>query len=71
LGPQCPDVLSRKEGSGGGMKLIPYIHLVPRLRMSGPVPLFHPYALMAWAGTSPVMMMMMMMMMMMIVIDEI
>jgi len=47
-------------GSGGVVKLTPYIHLVPRLRMSGAM--FHPYALMAWAGTSPMTMMMMMMM---------
>jgi hypothetical protein len=38
--------------------------------MSGAIHLFHPYALMAWAGTTP-MMMMMMMMMIIIIIDEI
>jgi hypothetical protein len=53
------DVPSRKGGSGGGVKLTPYIHLVPRLRMSGDIPLFHPYALVAWAGTSTMIMMIM------------
>jgi hypothetical protein len=34
------------------MKLNTYIHLVPRLRMSGAVPLLPLFALMAWIGTT-------------------
>jgi hypothetical protein len=43
-------VLSLAEGQG--MKLITYLHLVPRLRVSEAIPLFPDYAFIAWAGTN-------------------
>jgi hypothetical protein len=35
-----------------GLKLTTYLHLVPRLRMSGAIRLLPLYAFMAWAGTT-------------------
>jgi hypothetical protein len=36
--------------AGLRVKLATLLHLVPRLRMSGPIPLFLLYAFMAWTG---------------------
>jgi hypothetical protein len=33
-----------------GMKLITHLHLVPRTRMRGTIPLLHQYAFMAWCS---------------------
>jgi hypothetical protein len=44
-----PVVLS--PGVNRVVKVTIYLQLVPRLRMSGAVPLFTVYALMAWTGT--------------------
>jgi len=71
LGPQYRRSFPEGRGgrrSGRGVKLTPYIRLMPRLRMSGAIPLFHPHAILAWAGTSSVMMIMMMMMIKIIII---
>jgi hypothetical protein len=38
--------------SGRGVKLITHLHLVPRLRMSGALPLLHLYVFVAWARTA-------------------
>jgi hypothetical protein len=54
--------------AAGGVKLTPYIYIVPRLRMSWTIPLFRPNALMAWAETSPMMMMIMIMMIIIIIV---
>jgi len=39
-------------GQGGrGINLIPHLHLAPRLRVSGAIPLLPLYAFMSWLGT--------------------
>ena len=38
--------------TAGGMKVNTHLHLTPRLRMSGVVPLRPLYAFMAWIGTN-------------------
>ena len=52
LGPTQPPVqFGVTQGlSGQGMKLSSHFHLVPRLKMSGTLPLLHPYAFMVLTG---------------------
>jgi hypothetical protein len=38
--------------SGRGVKLTTYLHIVPRLRMTGAIPLLPLYAFMAWLRTT-------------------
>jgi len=48
---QAPRFLSGGK-SAGAFKLTTHLHLVPRLRINGAVPLFTMYVCMAWRGTA-------------------
>jgi hypothetical protein len=54
--PSVPDSGFRKvlcrEYSGRGVKLTTHHHVVQKLRMSGAVPLLHPYSYKDWTGTT-------------------
>jgi hypothetical protein len=45
-------ILSREIEAARSVNFTTYIHLMPRLRMSGVIPLIPLYAVMAWKGTS-------------------